>query len=225
MKNSYFTGFSPDTIDFLWALRMNNNKEWMDENRNWYIRALKDPTALFAKELAETLNRMDNSFKFVSSVSRINRDIRYSKDKSPYKAKTWVVLKPEGANEVWKSRPAFFFELGTEGYTYGCGFYSAIPQYMAALRAKIDAEPNHMERLAAKFQKQNYFQLIGEQYKRMMGSEKPAAVQPWYQAKSFAMVANHPLEERLYQENLAKEIAKEFEVLFPFYHYFFLKAV
>lgn len=220
-----FDGFMPEMIDFLWALRMNNNKEWMNQNRDWYSRVLKEPTAIFARELALAVNAMDENLNLVPSVSRINRDVRYSKDKSPYKAKTWVVLKPAGMSQVWKTRPAFFFELCPEGYTYGCGFYAAMPQYMAALRAKIDSEPNQMERLANEFQKQSSFQFEAEQYKRPMGQQKSEVVMPWYQAKSFAMIANRPLEERFYEKALPQEIAKELQFLIPYYQYFFLNTV
>ena len=48
-----FEGFKPETIDFMWELRMNNSKEWMDQNRERYKEVLKDPFDALAEELAE----------------------------------------------------------------------------------------------------------------------------------------------------------------------------
>ena len=48
-----FEGFKPETIDFMWELRMNNSKEWMDANRERYKEVLKEPFDVFAADLAE----------------------------------------------------------------------------------------------------------------------------------------------------------------------------
>lgn len=222
MINEEFEGFTPNTIDFLWALRMNNSKQWMDENRNWYYDALKKPVAAFADAFEKAFDAHNQDLNLVASVSRINRDIRFSKDKSPYKAKAWIVLKPAGTATQWKTRPTFFFELYPEGYCYGCGIYSGTASYMAAVRKKIDADTVSMERLAADLKKQSYFKLETEPYKRKMGTEKSSDVMPWYQAKWFSMIAEHPLEERFYGKNLPNQVAEELSVLLPLYRYFWI---
>ena len=72
-------------------LRMNNSREWMEENRDRYKRVLKEPfDSLAAALVAESIAFGGREMK--CSVSRINRDIRFSKDKSPYRASRWVVL-------------------------------------------------------------------------------------------------------------------------------------
>ena len=77
-----FEGFTAETIDFLWELRMNNSREWMEENRDRYKRVLKEPfDSLAAALVAESIAFGGREMK--CSVSRINRDIRFSKDKSP----------------------------------------------------------------------------------------------------------------------------------------------
>ena len=78
----YFDGFPKEYIDFLWELRMNNNTEWFSENRDRYNNLLKAPMKLFAEEAADMLNSMGMGETFFPSVSRANRDIRFSKDKS-----------------------------------------------------------------------------------------------------------------------------------------------
>ena len=110
-----FTGFLPETIDFLWELRMNNHKAWMEENRERYRRVLKEPFDAMSAELTQRLLAEMSDLQMEYAVSRINRDVRFSKDKSPYKARKWVVLKePAMMTGQWKTRPVFYFELMPE---------------------------------------------------------------------------------------------------------------
>ena len=136
-----FEGFKPETIDFMWELRMNNSKEWMDANRERYKEVLKEPFDVFAAELAE-LSPMFCGEKSKYSVSRINRDIRYSKDKSPYRPNRWVVLYDEKFRGTeWKLHPSFYFELDPEGYTHGLGMWCATPSFLTAYRKKNRKQP------------------------------------------------------------------------------------
>ena len=114
-----FEGFTAETIDFLWELRMNNSREWMEENRDRYKRVLKEPfDSLAAALVAESIAFGGREMK--CSVSRINRDIRFSKDKSPYRASRWVVLYDAALQgTAWKERPSFYFELNPEGLRMG----------------------------------------------------------------------------------------------------------
>ena len=119
-----FTGFTSETIDFLWELRMNNNKAWMEENRERYRTVLKEPFDALSAALTKKFLEKKNVPQMDFSISRINRDVRFSKDKSPYKARKWMVLKePMTKAEQWKFRPVFYFEVMPEGYEYGMGFY------------------------------------------------------------------------------------------------------
>ena len=143
-----FTGFTPETIDFLWELRMNNNKAWMEENRERYRTVLKEPFDALSAALTKKFLEKKNVPQMDFSISRINRDVRFSKDKSPYKARKWMVLKePMTKAEQWKFRPVFYFEVMPEGYEYGMGFYEGRPAYMQAFRKKVDAAPDAFERL------------------------------------------------------------------------------
>ena len=165
-----FTGFTPETIDFLWELRMNNNKAWMEENRERYRTVLKEPFDALSAALTKKFLEKKNVPQMDFSISRINRDVRFSKDKSPYKARKWMVLKePMTKAEQWKFRPVFYFEVMPEGYEYGMGFYEGRPAYMQAFRKKVDAAPDAFERLVKDTAKMKEFVLYGDSYKRPMG--------------------------------------------------------
>ncbi len=88
MKNKpKFDSFSTEIKDFFFELKENNNKLWFDEHRNFYEKEIKAKARLFVEELEKIF--FNNNLAFISnsknSLFRINRDIRFSKDKSPYK--------------------------------------------------------------------------------------------------------------------------------------------
>lgn len=214
-----FGGFLPETIDFLWEIRMNNNKEWMDQNRARYKDVLKEPFERFALDVAERFSAATNE-KIDWSISRINRDIRYSKDKSPYRACRWVVFKePFAVGTTWKTRPVFYFELSPEGYTYGMGFYETTPAYMKVFRKKIEGNPQAFHNIVKDIRKKNQFVLIGEDYKKVDSSGLPNEVHPWYVKKSFAVVATKRIEDTLFTGELPQMLVQEWKELIPLYHY------
>ncbi len=214
-----FQGFSPEAIDFLWKLRMNNHKGWMDENRQWYQQVLKKPMEQFGKALACQFLEFGDDFQMNPVVSRMNRDIRFAKDKSPYRAKKWMVLQPIGIQGPWKEKPTFFFEIAPEGYSYGMGIYQAQVNYMRNFRKKIEANPNEMLRLAKEIKEQTTFRIVGDLYKRKMGELEEPILQEWYQRKTFAFIVEKPVEDILFSNTLHQVVAEDFKLLIPFYRY------
>lgn len=131
-----FEGFTAETIYFLWELRMNNSREWMEENRDRYKRVLKEPFDSLAAALAAESTAFGGR-EMKCSVSRINRDIRFSKDKSPYRASRWVVLYDAALQgTAWKERPSFYFELSPEGYEHGLGMWCSPSAFLAGIPQK-----------------------------------------------------------------------------------------
>lgn len=214
-----FTGFTPETIDFLWELRMNNNKAWMEENRERYRTVLKEPFDALSAALAKKFIEKKNVPQMDFSISRINRDVRFSKDKSPYKARKWMVLKePMTKAEQWKFRPVFYFEVMPEGYEYGMGFYEGRPTYMQAFRKKVDAAPDAFERLVKDTAKMKEFVLYGDSYKRPMGKGNYSpAVMDWYQRKSLGLTASREIDDLLFSPALVDFVVEGWEKLLPMY--------
>lgn len=214
-----FHGFSDGTIDFLWELRMNNSKAWMDENRERYKEVLKEPFDDLGWALAERLAAVSGE-ELSWSVSRINRDIRYSKDKSPYRSCRWLVLKePLVQGTGWKSRPVFYFELSPEGYVYGMGFYEATPGYMKAYRERIMGDVAGFSKLVGKIEKAGTFQLTGEDYKRVGGEALPTGIRPWFTKKHFAVIGHGGIDEVLFGDGLVDMLIAQWEGLLPLQAY------
>lgn len=208
-----FEGFSAETIDFLWELRMNNSREWMEQNRERYKRVLKEPFDSLAAALAEQSPAFGGR-EMKCSVSRINRDIRFSKDKSPYRACRWVVLYDAALQGTdWKVRPSFYFELSPEGYTHGLGMWCAPPAYLAAYRKRMESSPAAFERLAKKFEKDALFHLEGESYKKIKNEALSPLLQQWYSKKDILLTAHGGMEDMLFSEELPQILAEEWSRL------------
>jgi uncharacterized protein (TIGR02453 family) len=86
--------FGKETFQFFRELGRNNRKVWMDENRDRYRECVVQPFRRFLEELAPAMLRLDVEFdvrgKTGGNFSRINRDIRFAKDKTPYKAQMYL---------------------------------------------------------------------------------------------------------------------------------------
>ena len=108
-----FQGFTPETFDFLWGIRMNNNRDWFLQHKQQYIDSLYEPMKALGKELfAPFIERPGNLLK----VSRIYRDARLHHP-DPYKESLWICIRQDVA--WWAENPCLYFEIAPEGASYG----------------------------------------------------------------------------------------------------------
>lgn len=125
------------TVRFLKELKKNNSKSWFDENRSTYEKAKKD-FELFIQSLIDKYAKSDSSIaslKAKDCMFRINRDIRFSKDKSPYKTNFGASINPGG-----KKSPLAGYYLHVEpgGSFVGGGIWSPMPPELGKVRQEID---------------------------------------------------------------------------------------
>ncbi len=215
-----FTGFSAQSFAFLRGLRANNNKEWFVSHRDEYQLFIVQPLQALVESLAPSMLRIDPLLEVSPTVnktiSRINRDIRFAKDKSPYKTNQWLAFKRP--SKEWQHHPAYFFELSPESYRFGMGFYCADRATMDRLRADVDENPQTFLQ-AIEFFATGQFALQGERYKRPLKADMPPALQDWYNSKTFYLVSSYPVEPQGIPATLADELASAFAVLAPLYRY------
>ena len=95
-----FQGFTDETFEFFMAIRFNNNTEFFHSNHDWYQRAVRTPCLELAAALSEAVGAVDDEIELRPNrvVSRINRDLRFSRDKSPYRDYMWLKLRREGVS-------------------------------------------------------------------------------------------------------------------------------
>ena len=87
-----FQGYNDETFEFFMAIKFNNNTDFFHGNRDWYLRGVREPSLALAEALGPTVEAIDDNFERRPNrvVSRINRDVRFSHDKSPYRDYIWL---------------------------------------------------------------------------------------------------------------------------------------
>jgi len=217
-----FKGFSPQTLRFLRGLKANNDKSWFEAHRADYEQYVLGPLRDLVTDLGDCMLDIDPRFEITPAVnrtiSRIYRDTRFSKDKSPFRSTVWITFKNQ--NKDWTTRVCgYFFELSVSAYRYGMGFYNAAPAIMSIFRQQIDENPEEFLKAISFFSKQKAFVLEGEKYKRIIDKNKPGAIQDWYQRRNMYLVCNREIDDKLFSSELADDLAHGFGLISPFYRY------
>ncbi len=217
-----FEGFTEDTIRFLRGLKKNNKKEWFEAHRNTYEEDLREPCKRFVsamgRALAEAKLPLISDLK--RSLFRINRDIRFSKDKSPYKTHIGIVFPMQETKEdEWSGMYLGFEPAGkndVKAYVGG-GAYMPSSPYLKRIRKKIDRQYNELEKLAAdkNFKKEYSKGIIGESLKRMpQGYEEGHPAADWLKMKSYTFGSDLTKKELL-SPNLPKILIQKIKAAQP----------
>ncbi len=125
-----FTGFPEAALDFYDDLELDNSKSYWDAHRDTYRTAVAEPMAALTEELADEFG--------AAKIFRPNRDVRFSKDKSPYKTH-------QGAYVAVSPATGYYVQIGAPGVRVGAGFYEASSTRLAAIRKSIDHDRHGRE--------------------------------------------------------------------------------
>ena len=130
--------FQKEFLDFFIELAPNNNKEWFDINRKRYEDFVKEPFKKFVTHVISKIAKNDPAFKDLEAkdcIFRINRDVRFSKDKIPYKMMVSAVVAPNGKKS--KAVNGVYFELGPEHLRVYGGIYEIDKEDLLTVREGI----------------------------------------------------------------------------------------
>jgi uncharacterized protein (TIGR02453 family) len=156
------------TLDFLNLLKENNNRDWFIKNRPAYISA-KDNFESFIQELINKIVDFDPILKGLevkSCVYRINRDIRFSKDKSPYKSHFGAFI-VRGGKKNGDKFAGYYVHVEPGKSIVAGGAYMPPPSLLAEIREKIDREPEELIQITKSKQFIKYFGKIdGDKLKK-----------------------------------------------------------
>ncbi|MCL2227462.1 MAG: DUF2461 domain-containing protein [Oscillospiraceae bacterium] len=218
--NIKFTGFTQATIDFMWGLRLNNNKAWFEEHKEDFIRDFQTPMKALGQEVFERISDKYNDHGFIHKLSRVYKDARRIKDGQPYRPNLWFSI--EKPSEEWTSTPVFWFELSPEDWSYGVGFYAAKAQTMTNFRARVDGNPKAFEKLIAPIAMQDEFVLEGDEYARrkVSAGELREAAAEWYNKKGFSLIHRATHGNELFSAEFPDRLVSGYEFLMPYYDYF-----
>jgi uncharacterized protein (TIGR02453 family) len=219
--DNLFKGFSTKTFEFLMNLEFNNNKAWFEENKQTYKDEVVKPFQDLIKALLSYMLTIDPTFDTRADVgktiSRIYRDVRFSKDKKPYRSAVWLTFKRVSVD--WKLEPCFFFEVTPSIYRYGMGFFIFSKEMILKLRELIDNDSEDFRNILALYLEQKIFTLQGEKYKKILDKGKSEEVLNWYQRKEIYFMCEKKIDKKLFETGLVEDLKKDFEVLRPFYEF------
>jgi uncharacterized protein (TIGR02453 family) len=134
-----FPGFPNATLKFLRALKRSNTRDWFTANRPTYESAYKQPAADFCAAMTIKLLQLTGQ-EHNSKVFRINRDLRFSKDKTPYNTHLHIAFTPQTSKP---SPPMWFFGLDPGSLTVGMGVSQFEKAQLAAYRERIAGDAGH----------------------------------------------------------------------------------
>jgi uncharacterized protein (TIGR02453 family) len=161
--------FSRDVFKFLSELRAHNNRDWFQTNKDRYETQARDPLLRFIAALGPRLHKINphivaDPSPTRGSMMRIYRDIRFSKDKSPYKtslaAHFWHQKGTEGAT------PAYYLRLEPGGSLIGAGVWRPEPGALKKIRDAIVKDPKRWKRVTSAGQLSSKCKLAGESLQR-----------------------------------------------------------
>ena len=213
-----FTGFTDETVDFLWGIRFNNERSWFEAHKEIYVKEFYQPMKALGEEVYEFVREKRPDYDLICKVSRIYRDARRLYGRGPYKDHLWFSVRQPA--EEWVDKPTFWFELTPDDWSYGMGYWVSKPATMAKLRNRIDRDPAAMETLMRKLNGQTEFTLDTVDYKKPRSPAPSELLEPWYKAKYFSIGHSEKLTEELFSREIVERLKRGYEFLLPYYDYF-----
>lgn len=209
---------SDNYIKFFKELAANNNSEWFNQNRKRYENDVKVPFQRLVADVLAELAKSDKNLigtKFSDCIFRINRDIRFSKDKTPYKLHMAAAFAPGGKKNM--NYPGFYFEITPEEVNIYAGVYMPGKTQLENVRKHIATNLSTFEKLIKTHDFIDKFsgEILGEKQKRIDSSLKKAAEkQPLIYNKQFYVKASLA-EVLITSENLPLTFKEYYDSVMP----------
>ncbi len=205
----------PATLKFLKDLAKNNHREWFAENKNLYIEANED-VATFVENLIEEIAKFDaeiGKLDAKKSLFRIYRDVRFSKDKSPYKTNFGAGLGMGKGNKV----SGYYLHIEPGKSFLAGGVYQPETSVLKEIRKEISMSGKDFLKILDHKDFRNNFRGLSVEGKLQRvpnGFEKDDPMAEYLKLKSFVVI--HPIsDEELLVEKAVKNFAKIYKSIKP----------
>ena len=191
--------FTKDYLNFLSNLAANNDREWFNANKKTYEEHVKKPFEVFIADLIDRTAAIDPSMLTTpkESIFRIYRDVRFSKDKSPYKTQMSAIVTKGGRKGM--HNPGIYIQLSHEDARAYSGMYRPDKKQLTAIRDAIAAHPDTFQKLIDdKTFKKVFGEIRGEKNKRIPSEYNEAAEkQPLIYHKEYYYFKSWPADQIL----------------------------
>ncbi len=222
--------FAPETFRFFRQLGRNNRTEWMNANRDRYKEHVVQPFRALLEALTPAVHKLDTGFdvsgRTGTNFSRINRDIRFAKDKSPYRTQMYLMFPGQGG-KGWQGGQ-LYVGISTDLVTTGFRIYSDYKSKTSALaqiaRPRVLASPRWISqqkrRLGRKYESY-WYSMEKREWTKHDGW--PSSREEWEKLLGWVvrrkMIASAPT-----RPDFVAEISKTFRDLFPLYRFTSLRS-
>ena len=208
-----FEGFTPETVDFLWGIRMNNNRQWFMDHKADYVKTLYEPMKALGWELFQPFVDAPGE---IYKVSRIYRDARMHHP-LPYKESLWICIR----NDVdwWAENPCLYFEINPDGIDYGFFILKMRAAAMKKFRRSISAAPEEFLAVISQVEEATGMTISATEYARPEKCENPD-LERFYRWKELISCSIHEdFSENTFGPELAQRVSDFFQKLRPLYEY------
>ncbi len=210
------------TIQFLKALKAHNNKEWFDTNKEKYLQAKEEYEVLVDKLIKGVIKfdkQIKTDMKAKDCTFRIYKDVRFSKDKTPYKTNMGASINPGGRKSLVAG---YYFHLEPGGGSFlAGGVYMPEPAILNAVRQEIDYNPEPLLKVLKSAGFKKYFKGLDEEDKLKTapkGFEKDHPQLELLKNKHF-VVSHQISDKQLMDKKLADIVVDGFKAMHPFLNY------
>lgn len=209
--------FDESYLTFFAELTNNNQKSWFDENRKRYENHVKKPFYRFLEDLISEISKFDPAITISpkEAVFRINRDIRFSKDKTPYKTHMAAIISSSGRKDM--EVPGLYLQFSATDVWLGGGSYAPSKDDLFNIRTfLLDNYDNMLDLLNNKSFLSICGDLKGEKNKVLPAEFKPFALDhPMMFNKQFYVMRQFPAETHLLSDKLIDFVVNHYKTLKP----------
>jgi len=200
--------FTSEFTQFFKGLAANNHRDWFNDNRKMYENQVKKP---FQGLVADLIDATNSTLQVKDAVFRINRDIRFSKDKTPYQLHVSAVISNGGRKNM--QIPGLYIHLSALEHHLGGGMYMPDKENLMKIRKAIIDDPSAFDKLLAEKRFTSLFATVMGEKNKILPKEikKEGANLPWVFNKQFYFMAEYRDESVPLREDLLSFILQHHE--------------
>jgi len=160
--------FCKKTFKFLRDLEKNNNRDWFEVNKSDYEAHVREPALAYIEAMAPYLRKISPHFiaspkKVGGSLMRVYRDVRFSKDKTPYKTNIGIQFRHAAGKDV--HAPGFYLHIESSEVFIGAGLWRPDSATLNNVRLHMDENQSHWKKFTGQLYSKG-FELHGESLKK-----------------------------------------------------------
>lgn len=214
-----FSGFPEETIQFFLDLRFHNNAQFFHDEHDRYVRDVQTPFYELINALAPTMRDIDPQMEVrpYKCLSRIHRDTRFSKDKSPYRDHLWVSFRR--AAEPKEGSVNFWFEFGPQRLEWGMGMWGENKPLTERLRREMAADPLRFAAVIDGCDLAGHHMTLQDHFHKRLEvpPQIPERLRLWYLIRSCYIPRTNPQMKWAFSKRVLTEVRRDYETLSPLY--------